>query len=88
MKRKEIAAPKQLALERVEPLIHEIRGEKVILDADLARIYGVPTYRFNEAFKRNRHRFPSDFAFQLNAKEFASLRSQAATATPQAVGKE
>jgi hypothetical protein len=48
----------------------------------------VPTYRFNEAFKRNRHRFPSDFAFQLTAKGFANLRSQAATAAPQTVGKQ
>jgi hypothetical protein len=48
----------------------------------------VPTYRFNEAFKRNRHRFPGDFAFQLTAKEFANLRSQAATAPPQTVGKQ
>ena len=62
----------------LEPLIFTIRGQRVILDADLARLYGVPTYRFNEAFKRNRHRFPEDFAFQLTAEEFADLRSQIA----------
>jgi len=83
-KRREIVAP----IIGLEDLIHEVRAQKVILDADLARIYGVPTYRFNEAFKRNRHRFPSDFAFQLTAKEFANLRSQAVTATPQTVGKQ
>ena len=60
----------------IETLILNIRNQKVILDADLAELYGVPTYRFNEAFKRNRRRFPDDFAFQLTAKEFASLRSQ------------
>ncbi len=51
----------------------------MILDADLARLYDVPTYRFNEAFKRNRRRFPEDFAFQLTAKEFADLRARMVT---------
>lgn len=60
----------------LEKRILTLRGGKVILDVDLAELYGVPTYRFNEAFKRNRRRFPDDFAFQLTAKEFANLRSQ------------
>ena len=60
----------------IESLILNIRNQKVILDADLAELYGVRTYRFNEAFKRNRRRFPDDFAFQLTANEFAGLRSQ------------
>jgi hypothetical protein len=60
----------------IESLILNVRGQKVILDADLAELYGMPTYRFNEAFKRNQERFPDDFAFQLTAKEFAGLRSQ------------
>ena len=60
----------------IESLILNIRNQKVILDADLAELYGVPTYRFNEAFKRNRRRFPDDFAFQLTANEFAGLRAQ------------
>ena len=64
------------ANDSLEPLIFTIRGRRVILDADLARLYGVPTYRFNEAFKRNRRRFPNDFAFQLTEGEFADLRSQ------------
>ena len=64
------------AHESVEPLIVVVRNQRVILDADLARLYGVPTYRFNEAFKRNRHRFPDDFAFRLTAGEFGGLRSQ------------
>jgi ORF6N domain len=66
---------KPFALTRLEPLIVTIRGHRVILDADLAKLYEVPTFRFNEAFKRNRHRFPDDFAFQLTAKEFSDLRS-------------
>jgi hypothetical protein len=59
-------------------------GHRVVLDADLARLYGVPTFRFNEAFKRNRRRFPADFAFQMKAEEFASLRSQFALPNAQA----
>lgn len=65
-------------LEPVEPLIREIRGERVMLDADLARIYRVPTFRLNEAVKRNQARFPEDFRFQLTADEFANLISQSA----------
>jgi len=56
-----------------------IRGHRVILDADLAAIYGVPTFRFNEAIKRNRERFPEDFAFQLTDLEIINVRSQFVT---------
>ena len=59
-------------------LIRTIRGQKVILDSDLARIFGVPTFRFNEAVKRNRERFPSDFLFQLTREEHSNLISQIA----------
>ncbi len=76
---------KLVPTEPIERIILLIRGQKVILDADLARLYGVTTKRFNEAFKRNRHRFPGDFAFQLTAVEFANLRSQFATSSPQLV---
>jgi hypothetical protein len=64
--------------EQLDGMIHEIRGQRVMLDTDLARVYGVPTFRFNEAIKRNRHRFPPDFMFQLTAEEAAALRSQIA----------
>ena len=67
----------------LKPLIHTIRGHRVILDADLARLYAVTTGRFNEAFNRNRCRFPSDFAFQLSADEVANLRSQFAISSLQ-----
>jgi hypothetical protein len=70
--------------EQLEPLIFVIRGHRVVLDADLARLYGVDTFRFNEAFKRNRRRFPADFAFQLTSAEFDTLRSQIVTSNPQA----
>lgn len=55
-----------------------IRGQKVILDADLAAIYGVSTKRLNEQVKRNADRFPRDFAFQLTPSEWAKVKSQAA----------
>jgi hypothetical protein len=60
----------------IEQLIHVIRGKKVILDSDLARIYGVSTGRFNEQVKRNAHRFPGDFMFRLSAREYQGLMSQ------------
>ena len=66
-------------VEPVEPLIRDIRGERVILDADLARIYGVPTKRLNEQVRRNAERFPQDFLFRLTEAETESLRSQIAT---------
>jgi hypothetical protein len=56
-----------------------VRGQKVLLDSDLAALYDVGTKRFNEAVKRNLARFPADFMFQLSAEEFAALRSQFAT---------
>ena len=65
-----------IPIERIASRIYLIRGEKVMLDSDLAALYGVPTQRLNEQFKRNRARFPADFAFQLTRAEFDSLRSQ------------
>ena len=63
----------------ITPVIRTIRGQKVILDSDLARIYGVPTKAFNRAVKRNAQRFPSDFMFRLKRGEFESLRRQTGT---------
>lgn len=66
--------------------IFTFRGQRVILDADLARLYGTTTKAFNQAFKRNAGRFPKDFAFQLTEEEFGVLRSQIVTtagATPE-----
>jgi len=60
----------------IERRIYLIRGQKVMIDTDLAQLYDVPTFRLNEAVKRNRKRFPSDFMFQLSKKEAESLRSQ------------
>lgn len=69
----------------LEPLIFTIRGHRVILDADLSRLYGVTTKRLNEAIKRNHRRFPADFAFQLTSIELANLRSQFATSNAQLI---
>src|SRR5215471_14247918 len=65
-------------IEQIDGMIRTVRGVRVMLDYDLAKIYGVPTFRFNEAIKRNRHRFPADFMFQLTRAEFDSLKSQIA----------
>jgi phage regulator Rha-like protein len=69
-------------VERVELGILEIRGRKVIVDADLAAIYGVPTKQLNQAIKRNAERFPADFMFRLTPEEASAwqrLRSQIVT---------
>lgn len=70
------------AAEPIETLIATVRGQKVILDSDLARVYGVPTKRLNEQVGRNSQRFPQDFAFRLSEEEATMLlrsRSQIAT---------
>ena len=61
------------------PRIVAIRGQKVILDSDLAAIYDVETKRLNEQVRRNPDRFPSDFVFQLSPQEVRNLRSQSAS---------
>jgi len=66
------------ALELIEQRIFLIRGQKVMLDSDLAALYGVPTFRLNEQVKRNLKRFPDDFMFQLTREEAGVLTSQIA----------
>lgn len=65
-----------VTVEKIEKAIYLIRGEKVMLDRDLAALYGVETGALNRAVKRNLLRFPSDFMFQLTAEEFDILRCQ------------
>src|SRR5882724_9855885 len=65
--------------ENVAPLVHSVRGERVLLDADLASLYGVRTKVLNQAVKRNLDRFPMDFMFQLSTEEWDALRSQIVT---------
>jgi hypothetical protein len=71
--------PSALRIASIERSIYFIRGQKVMLDADLARLYQVATSRLNEQVKRNRGRFPRDFMFQLTADEASALISQIAT---------
>ena len=68
--------------ENVAPLVRPIRGEKVLLDADLAALYGVGTKVLNQAVKRNLDRFPADFMFQLRPEEWDASRSQIVAASP------
>ena len=66
---------------RIEDMIFLIRGQRIMLDSDLARIYGVTTRQLNQQFRRNRERFPSDFAFELTNQELTQMRSQIVTAS-------
>ena len=68
-----------VAVDALSGRIHLVRGQRVMLDADLAELYGVSTKVFNQAIKRNIERFPADFMFQLTAEEHDSLRSQIVT---------
>lgn len=61
--------------------IHIVRGQRVVLDSDLAALYGVETKVFNQAIKRNQRRFPEDFAFQLSSEEWLILKSQIVTSS-------
>jgi len=72
---------------RIERVILVVRGRKVLLDVDLAAIYGVPVKALNQAVKRNRERFPEDFTFRLTAEEAESLRSQTVTLERQGRGQ-
>ena len=73
---------KSVPVVQAEPIMHSIllfRAQKVILDSDLAALYGVTTKRLNEQVRRNKERFPDDFMFQLTEHEVMLLRSQFAT---------
>src|SRR2546427_1115656 len=65
-----------ISAEQIERRIYVVRGQRVMLDSDLASLYGVTTMALNQARKRNPERFPGDFAFQLTQQEFSNLISQ------------
>ena len=71
-----------VARDQIASQVYEIRGVRVMLDADLAALYGLPTERLNQAVKRNKARFPSDFMFALSTEEFRGLKSQIAISKP------
>lgn len=73
------------AIEPLEPLIRNLRGERVILDSDLARVYGVEVRSLNQAVQRNQERFPVDFAFKLSGEEAQNLKSQIVTSSLQVI---
>ncbi|MCR4800583.1 MAG: ORF6N domain-containing protein [Bacteroidales bacterium] len=76
---KNIEAVQPVSVDNIKTKIYEFRGQKVMLDFDLATLYHVETRRINEQVKRNNTRFPEDFMFQLDDEEFAILKSQIAT---------
>jgi hypothetical protein len=80
-----VRRPSALRIASIERTINFFRGQKVMVDADLARLYQVPTSRLNEQVKRNR--FPKDFMFQLTAEEASSLTSQIAISNPSRGGR-
>ena len=75
-----------IPLERIQRAIHLIRGQKVMLDRDLAALYGVPTKALKQAVRRNATRFPGDFMFELSAGEFADWRSHFVTSNADRMG--
>ena len=77
-----------IPVQQIANAIYWVRGEKVLLDFDLATLYGVPTKTLNQAVKRNATRFPEDFMFQLSAEETRFLRSKFVTAKSQAVDNQ
>ena len=74
-------APQTLIPDQLAPLVIRLRRENVILDADIAELYGVETKVLNQAVRRNADRFPTDFMFQLREEEFENLRSQTVTSS-------
>jgi hypothetical protein len=81
MAKKATPASAIIPAERIQQCIYLIRGQKVLLDEDLARLYGVQTRALNQAVSRNADRFPEDFVFRLTAEEFANLKSQIVTSS-------
>jgi len=78
----------EITPKRIEKIIYVVRGQKVMVDADLADLYCVLTKNFNKAVKRNIDRFPSDFMFQLTKEEFEVLRFQFGTSNGKGSGGE
>ena len=77
----------KMELQRIQNRIYEVRGQKVLLDFDLATMYGTETKKLKQAVRRNIERFPSDFMFELTNEEYKSLRSQIVTLENDGRGK-
>ena len=76
-----MSAPTEVRLETILPSVFVVRGIKAMLDSDLATLYGVETRQLNQAVKRNADRFPEDFMFQLDNREYEILKSQSVTSS-------
>ena len=87
LKTKRSSRGRSRSLQRTDVEIHVIRGEQVLLDSDLAAVYGVTTSALNQAVKRNPGRFPKGFRFRLTAKELADLRSRSVISSPSHGGR-
>ena len=83
-----MAANELVPMEKIQESIYLIRGHRVMLDSDLAILYGVSTKRLNEQVRRNADRFPEDFMFRLTEKETELLRSQIATSRQAEVDRQ
>ncbi len=70
---------REINLSKIENMIYVVRGQKVMLDSDLAELYEVETKALNQAVRRNLDRFPKDFMFQLTSEEYQALKSQSVT---------
>lgn len=86
MAKKTTACQSVIPVGRIEKAIYLIRGQKVMLDTDLAGLYGVETFNLNKAVKRNLERFPEDFMFQLTKDEWERLKFQTGMSKPQGRG--
>lgn len=78
----------EINLSKIENMIYVVRGQKVMLDSDLAELYEVETKVLNQAVRRNLDRFPKDFMFQLNSEEYQALKSQFVTSKVGRGGKQ
>ncbi len=78
----------EFPIEKIEAMIYTIRGQRVMLDSDLASLYGVETKVLNQSVRRNLKRFPEDFMFQLTSDEFHILKSQIVTSKTGSGGKQ
>jgi ORF6N domain len=76
-----VLTPSKRLIRVDQPAVHLIRGQRVMLDSDLAAIYQVSTKRLNQQLRRNRSRLPVDFAFHITAEELTNLKSQIATSS-------
>ncbi|MBN2024445.1 MAG: ORF6N domain-containing protein [Pirellulales bacterium] len=82
MTNKRVSSSAAIIAQQLQNMVHIVRGQRVMLDSDLARLYGIPTAALNQAVRRNADRFPEDFAHQLTQQELTILMSRIVTSNP------